>query len=129
MRWWGCCCCRGWPKGGTRASCSGRGCGWTTRLRCTAGCLSLSGCSCGTIWSGSRQGQRLRVGKYPGVPFLLAWGVGVFVVVLLCVHAESRDYLLGHGKALSVVSVGLLLLVLTMIVVGWSVTSGGFRIL
>jgi len=69
------------------------------------------------------------IGKYPGVPLLLAWGVVLFVIVLLCVNAESRDYLLGHGKALSVVSVGLLLLVLTMIVVGWSVTSGGFRIL
>src|SRR5258708_20658088 len=69
------------------------------------------------------------IGKCPGVPLLLAWGVVLFVIVLLCVNAESRDYLLGHGKALSVVSVGLLLLVLTMIVVGWSVTSGGFRIL
>jgi len=37
-------------------------------------------------------------------------------------NAESRDYLLGHGRALSVVSLSLLLLVLTMIVVGWAVT-------
>jgi hypothetical protein len=37
-------------------------------------------------------------------------------------NAESRDYLLGHGRALSVVSIGLLLLVLTMTVVGWAVT-------
>jgi hypothetical protein len=64
----------------------------------------------------------LMIGKYPGVPSLLAWGVVLVVVVLLCTNAESRDYLLGHGKALSVVSVGLLLLVLTMTVVGWSVT-------
>jgi hypothetical protein len=42
--------------------------------------------------------------------------------VLLCMNAESRDYLLGHGKALSVVSLGLLLLVVTMTVVSWSVT-------
>jgi hypothetical protein len=42
--------------------------------------------------------------------------------VLLCVNAESRDFLLGHGKALSMVSLGLLLLVLTMTVVCWSVT-------
>jgi len=45
------------------------------------------------------------------------------VLVLLCVDAESRDYLLGHGKVLSVVSMGLLLLVLTMTMVGWAVTS------
>ena len=62
------------------------------------------------------------IGKYPGVPSLLAWTVVLVVVVLLSINAESRDYLLGHGKALSVVSVGLLLLVLTMTVVGWSVT-------
>ena len=62
------------------------------------------------------------IGKYPGVPALLAWGVVLVVTVLLCINAESRDYLLGHGKALSLVSVGMLLLVLTMIVVSWSVT-------
>jgi hypothetical protein len=62
------------------------------------------------------------IGKYPGVPALLALGVVLVVVVLLCINSESRDYLLGLGKALSVVSLGLLLLVLTMNVVGWSVT-------
>jgi hypothetical protein len=62
------------------------------------------------------------IGKYPGVPLLLEWGVVLLVLVLLCINAESRDYLLGHGKALSVVSLGLLLLVLTMTVLGWSVT-------
>jgi hypothetical protein len=45
------------------------------------------------------------------------------VLVLLCADAESRDYLLGHGKVLSVVSMGLLLVVLTMTIVGWAVTS------
>jgi len=62
------------------------------------------------------------IGKYPGVPTLLAWAVVLVVIVLLCSNAESRDYLLGHGKALSIVSLGLLLLVLTMTVVGWSVS-------
>jgi hypothetical protein len=62
------------------------------------------------------------IGKYPGVPPLLAWAVVLIVVVLLCTNAESRDYLLGHGKALSVVSAGLLFLFLTMTVVGWSLT-------
>jgi hypothetical protein len=73
--------------------------------------------------AGQPPGQFLSmIGKYPGVPSLLAWGVVLVVVVLLCINAESRDYLLGHGKALSVVSLGLLLLVLTMTVVGWSVS-------
>jgi hypothetical protein len=73
--------------------------------------------------AGQPPGQFLEmIGKYPGVPSLLAWCVVLVVVVLLCINAESRDYLLGHGKALSVVSVGLLLLVLTMTVVSWSVT-------
>ena len=49
-------------------------------------------------------------------------GVVLVVAVLLRRNAESRDYLLGHGKALSMVSLGLLLLVPTMIVVNWSVT-------
>jgi hypothetical protein len=62
------------------------------------------------------------IGKYPGVPALLAWGVVLVVTVLLCINAETRDHLLGHGKVLSMVSLGLLLLVLTMTIVGWSLT-------
>jgi hypothetical protein len=62
------------------------------------------------------------IGRYPGVPILLAWGVVVFVVVLLCIDPESRDYLLGHGRTLSIVSTAMLLLVLTMTIVGWSLT-------
>ncbi|HTZ74408.1 MAG TPA: hypothetical protein VMB47_10840 [Candidatus Aquilonibacter sp.] len=62
------------------------------------------------------------IAKYPGVPSLLAWAVVLLVVVLLCTNSESRDYLLGHGKALSVVSIALLLLVVTMTVVSWSFT-------
>jgi hypothetical protein len=63
------------------------------------------------------------IGKYPGMSAALAWAVILVVVVLLCSDAESRDYLLGHGKALSVVSVAALLVVLTMTIVGWSVAS------
>jgi len=73
--------------------------------------------------AGQPPGQFLSmIGKYPGVPSLFAWGVVLLVVVLLCVNAESRDNLLGHGKALSVVSLALLLLVLTMTVMSWSAT-------
>jgi hypothetical protein len=75
------------------------------------------------IPAGQPPGQFLTlIGKYPGLPTALAWGVVLVVVVLLCADAESRDYLLGHGKALSVISVSTLMLVLTMTVVGWAMT-------
>ena len=62
------------------------------------------------------------IGRHPGVPVMLAWSVVLFVTILLCIDPESRDYLLGHGRTLSLVSTGMLLLVLTMTVVGWSLT-------
>jgi hypothetical protein len=60
------------------------------------------------------------IGKYPGLPAALAWGVVLIVSVLLCIDPESRDYLLGHGRVLSIVSTSLLLVVLTLTVVGWT---------
>jgi hypothetical protein len=98
--------------------------GWVTRKLLT---LSLAaGLAPMLPWwipAGQPPGQFLSmIGKYPGGPSFLAWGVVLVVTVLLCINAESRDYLLGHGKALSVVSLGLLLLVLTLTVVGWSFT-------
>ena len=75
------------------------------------------------IPAGQPPGQFLSmIGKYPGVPAILAWSVVLVVAVLLCVDAESRDYLLGHGRVLSIVSTAMILLVLTMTVVGWSLT-------
>ena len=62
------------------------------------------------------------LGKHPSLPLALAWGTIVVVAVLVCIDAESRGYLLGHGKTLSLVSLGLLLLVLSLAVVGWSLT-------
>ena len=62
------------------------------------------------------------IGKYPGLPAALAWGVVLVVTVLLCIDAESRDYLLGHGRMLSIVSTGLLVVVLAMTVVGWTLS-------
>jgi len=74
--------------------------------------------------AGQPSGQFLSViGKYLVTPSLLAWGVVLIVVVLICSNAESRDELLGHGKVLSVVSLGLLSLVMTMTVVCWSLFS------
>jgi hypothetical protein len=98
--------------------------GWFTRKLLT---LSLAtGVAPMLPWwvpAGQPPGQFLSlIGKYPGVPAVLAWGVVLVVMVLLCSDAESRDYLLGHGKTLSIVSVGALMLVLTMTIVGWSVT-------
>jgi hypothetical protein len=62
------------------------------------------------------------IGRHPGLPVFLAWMVLILVVSLLCTDAETRDYLLGHGRVLSVVSLAMLLLVLTMTLVGWAVT-------
>jgi hypothetical protein len=98
--------------------------GWFTRKLLT---LSLAtGVAPMLPWwvpAGQPPGQFLSlIGKYPGVPAALAWGVVLVVMVLLCSDAESRDYLLGHGKTLSIVSVGALMLVLTMTIVGWSVS-------
>jgi len=62
------------------------------------------------------------IGRYPGVPALLAWGVVLTVAILLCIDPESRDYLLGHGRMLSIVSTGLMLLLLCMTVAGWALT-------
>jgi len=59
--------------------------------------------------------------SHPGLPAALAWGVVLFVTALLCINAETRDSLLGHGKVLSVVSLGVLLALLAMTIVGWSV--------
>jgi hypothetical protein len=75
------------------------------------------------IPAGQPPGQFLAIiGRYPGLPALLAWSVVLLVTVLLCIDAESRDYLLGHGKALGAISIGALLLVMAMTVVGWSVS-------
>jgi hypothetical protein len=98
--------------------------GWFTRKLLT---LSLAaGVAPILPWwipAGAPPGQFLSmIGKYPGLPVLLAWAVVLVVLVLLCIDAESRDYLLGHGKVLSLVSMGLLMVVLTMTVVGWAAT-------
>ncbi len=98
--------------------------GWFTRKLLT---LSLAtGIAPMIPWwipAGQPPGQFLSmIGRYPGLPAILAWAVVLVVSVLLCIDAESRDYLLGHGRILSVVSTGMLLLVLTMTVVGWSLT-------
>lgn len=60
--------------------------------------------------------------SHPGLPLALAWGVVIVVVSLVCAEAETRDSLLGQGKILSVVGLGVLFLLLGMTIWGWSVT-------
>lgn len=62
------------------------------------------------------------ISRHAGLPALLAWAVVVVVAILVCIDPDSRDYLLGHGKMLNLVSLGLLLVVFTLTVVGWSIT-------
>ncbi len=62
------------------------------------------------------------IDKNPGLPSTVAWAVVLLVAGLLCLNADTRDSLLGHGRVLSLVSLGLLLLVLSTVLVGWSVT-------
>jgi hypothetical protein len=99
--------------------------GWFTRKLLT---FSLAAALAPMIpwWvpAGQPPGQFLSmIGRYPGLPAILAWCVVLFVSVLLCADAESRDYLLGHGRTLSVVSTSLLVLVLSLTVIGWSVAN------
>ena len=60
--------------------------------------------------------------KNPGLPLILPWGVVLLVAGLLCLKADTRDSLLGHGRVLSLVSLGLLVLVLVPVLLGWSFT-------
>src|SRR5262249_1019484 len=62
------------------------------------------------------------ISRYQGLFVLLAWGVVLFVTIVLCIDPESRDHLLGHGRMLSLVSTGMLVLVLVLMLIGWSLT-------
>ena len=60
------------------------------------------------------------IGRYRGLPATLAWATAGFVLTLLCGHRQTRDSLLGHGKALSLISLGALVTVLAFTLIGWS---------
>ena len=62
------------------------------------------------------------ISSHPGLPGLISWGFVLIVTMLLCIKAETRDLLIGRGKVLCLVSLGALLLVLGMTLVGWSLT-------
>lgn len=60
--------------------------------------------------------------RYPSLPGAISWGAVLIVAVVLCVKAETRDRLLGRGKALSLVSLGALALFLMLTLFGWSLS-------
>jgi hypothetical protein len=60
--------------------------------------------------------------RYPGLPCAVSWGAILIVSIVLCCRAETRNLLLGSGKALSLVSLGALTVFLTLTLVGWSLT-------
>jgi hypothetical protein len=60
--------------------------------------------------------------QYPGLPCAISWGAVLIVAVVLCMKAETRDLLLGRGKALSLVSLAALTLFLALTLFGWSLS-------
>jgi hypothetical protein len=64
-----------------------------------------------------------KIGRYPGLPAALAWFAVTSALVLLCWNPSTRDSLLGHGRILSLIGIATLLLVLTLTLLGWSLTS------
>jgi hypothetical protein len=50
----------------------------------------------------------------PGLMWLLPWGMVGLAAALLCVNAETRDALLGHGRVLSALSLAVLVLILML---------------
>jgi hypothetical protein len=51
---------------------------------------------------------------------MIPWVMIALAAALVCINSDTRDSLLGHGRVLSSVSLGLLLLVLTMTLVAFA---------
>lgn len=62
---------------------------------------------------------RTAVESHPGLTLTSAWGVVILAVGVLCLNGETRERLLGDGRVLSLVALGLLFLVLSLILLGW----------
>jgi hypothetical protein len=62
------------------------------------------------------------LGRYPGLPSAISWTAVLVVAVILCIKSETRDRILGHGKILSLVSLSALAVLLTLTLLGWSLT-------
>ena len=59
---------------------------------------------------------------HPGLPAMVSGGAILIACALLCANSETRDMLLGRGKALSIVSLSILALVFSLTLFGWSLT-------
>lgn len=62
------------------------------------------------------------ISQYPGLPCAISWGGVLLVAVVLCVKTETRDCLLGKGRMLSLVSLGVVALFLMLTLYGWSLS-------
>jgi len=60
--------------------------------------------------------------NHPAVVLTLPWGIVALAAGILCMDSGTRDSLLGHGRVSTLVSGGLLLLLLSMILLAWSAT-------
>jgi len=60
--------------------------------------------------------------RYPGLPCAVSWSAILIVAVVLCLKAETRDLLLGRGKVLTGVSLGVLAVFLGLTLLGWAWT-------
>jgi hypothetical protein len=60
--------------------------------------------------------------QHPGMPSTISWAAVLIVMAILCIKSETRDQLLGRGKVLSLISLAALAVVLTLTLVGWSLT-------
>jgi len=60
--------------------------------------------------------------RYPGLPCAVSWSAILFVAIVLCLRDETRDLLLGRGKVLAAVSLGVLAVFLALTLWSWSLT-------
>jgi hypothetical protein len=60
--------------------------------------------------------------RYPGLPCAVSWSAMIVVAVVLGIKGETRDRLLGRGKALLVVSLSALTAFVALTLLAWSRT-------
>ena len=65
----------------------------------------------------ARLPQLPALGAVSGLTWLLPWGMVGLAAALLCINAQTRDSLLGHGRILSAVSLAVLVVVLMLTLV------------
>ena len=60
--------------------------------------------------------------SHPGLPAMASWAAILVACALLCANSETRDMLLGRGRALTLVGLAVMVAVLGLTVAGWSLT-------